>query len=100
MPEMVVMRVPMEGPSEPEIVEERSSVHRAVERIVAFVREKHQPSTRAEGRGRGWRVERRNRGNGAPLPAERMNPLVSVSSSGPPDLRLLGFGVYQHLLLQ
>ena len=52
MPEMVIMRVPMEGESESEVVKERSGIHGAVERVITFVRDKHQPSTRAEGRER------------------------------------------------
>ena len=91
------MRVSVEGQSEPEIVKERGSIDGAVERVAVFVRDKHQPSARGKTRTR--MVRRRGGVVGTELrfPTRRLNPLVPVSSSGSPDLRLLCFGPYQQV---
>ena len=41
MPEVVVVRVPMESQSEPEVVEESGRIDGAVERVIAFVTDEH-----------------------------------------------------------
>lgn len=50
MSDVVITRVPVESQSEPEIVKERGSINGAVERVAAFVRDKHQSGARGRTR--------------------------------------------------
>ena len=82
MPEVVVVRVSVESQSEPKVVEESGSVDGTVERVVAFVTDKHRPGRMGgpgEGRGRGWSgaVGTELRGKGEPAHARLIRPAGS-----------------------
>ena len=92
VPEVVILRMSMESQSESEIAKERSGVDGAVERIIAFITDKHS-------RGARGRMGTVGMGGGivgtVGSVSRRGHEPARPCSSGPPDLRLLCFELYQ-----